>query len=160
MTIHRRLTERNLRSYRTLLFSDEFSFQLCPDKHRRRVWRWQGQRADLAFTIADHTGPQQGVIVWYAIYFEAGYLWSYLEAHQYVDGILRTVLLTFFLQYPGLIFHQDNAKSHTTHVAMNSFTAYQTLLWPSISPEHSPIEHVWDMMGKRLHLPGNVDDLA
>ncbi|GFY33735.1 hypothetical protein TNCV_4594471 [Trichonephila clavipes] len=23
-----------------------------------------------------------------------------------------------------------------------------------------PIEHVWDMMGRRLYLPGNVDDLA
>ncbi|GFW47199.1 hypothetical protein TNCV_56521 [Trichonephila clavipes] len=27
-------------------------------------------------------------------------------------------------------------------------------------PDLSPIEHVWDMMGKRLHLPGIVDDLA
>ncbi|GFV26379.1 uncharacterized protein TNCV_5086921 [Trichonephila clavipes] len=27
-------------------------------------------------------------------------------------------------------------------------------------PDFSTIEHVWDMMGRRLHLPGNVDDLA
>ncbi|GFW56873.1 transposable element Tc1 transposase [Trichonephila clavipes] len=27
-------------------------------------------------------------------------------------------------------------------------------------PDPSPIEHVWNMMGRRLHLPGNVDDLA
>ncbi|GFU77499.1 HTH_Tnp_Tc3_2 domain-containing protein [Trichonephila clavipes] len=89
MTIHRRLIERNLRSYRLLrygpitpthcrarlqwclarsgwnhadsgriVFSDEFCFQLCPDDHRRRVWRRPGQRADPAFTIACHTGPQ------------------------------------------------------------------------------------------------------
>ncbi|GFW05445.1 transposable element Tc1 transposase [Trichonephila clavipes] len=24
----------------------------------------------------------------------------------------------------------------------------------------SPFEHVWDMMGRRLHLPENIDDLA
>ncbi|GFT20192.1 hypothetical protein TNCV_4060081 [Trichonephila clavipes] len=32
--------------------------------------------------------------------------------------------------------------------------------WPARSPNPSPIEHVWDMMGRRLHLPGNVDDLG
>ncbi|GFX03504.1 transposable element Tc1 transposase [Trichonephila clavipes] len=62
--------------------------------------------------------------------------------------------------YPGLIFLQDNAKPHTTRVAMNCLTAYQTLLWPVRSPDPSPIEHVWDMMGRRLHLPGNVDYLS
>ncbi|GFW11871.1 transposable element Tc1 transposase [Trichonephila clavipes] len=94
------------------------------------------QRADPAFTIAGHT------------------------AHQYFDGILRAVLLVFLLQYPGLIFQQDNAKPHTPHVAMNCLTAYQILPWPAISPDPSTIEHVWDMMGTRLRLPGNVDDLA
>ncbi|GFX28429.1 transposable element Tc1 transposase [Trichonephila clavipes] len=55
---------------------------------------------------------------------------------------------------------QDNAKPHTTRVAMNCLTAYQTLPWPAISPNPSPIDHVGDMMGRRLHLSGNVDDLV
>ncbi|GFW20547.1 transposable element Tc1 transposase [Trichonephila clavipes] len=63
---------------------------MCPDNHPRRVWRHLGQSADLAFTIARHTSPQQGVMVW----------------------------------------------------------------------DPSPMEHVRDMMGRRLHLPGNVDDLG
>ncbi|GFW39361.1 HTH_Tnp_Tc3_2 domain-containing protein [Trichonephila clavipes] len=89
MTIHRRLTERNLCSYRPLRkvritpaycqvrlqwylsvtgwnhadwgrigFSNEFSFQLCPDKHRRRIWRRPGQRADPASTISGFQAPQ------------------------------------------------------------------------------------------------------
>ncbi|GFW70053.1 transposable element Tcb2 transposase [Trichonephila clavipes] len=41
-----------------IVFSHESHFQLCPDNHRRRVWRRQGQRADPAFTIARHTSPQ------------------------------------------------------------------------------------------------------
>ncbi|GFX70693.1 transposable element Tcb1 transposase [Trichonephila clavipes] len=36
----------------------------------------------------------------------------------------------------------------------------QTLPCPARSPDLSPIEHVWDMKGRRLHLPGIVDDLA
>ncbi|GFS63935.1 transposable element Tc1 transposase [Trichonephila clavipes] len=93
MTIHRWLIERNLRSHRPLrhlaltpahcrscwnhvdwgciVFSDESSLQLCPDHHRRRVWRRPGQRADLAFTIARHAGSQPGVMVWGAISFES-----------------------------------------------------------------------------------------
>ncbi|GFV82178.1 transposable element Tcb1 transposase [Trichonephila clavipes] len=38
--------------------------------------------------------------------------------------------------------------------------ACQTLPWPARSPDLCPIEHVWDMMGRLLPLPGNVDDLA
>ena len=46
-----------------------------------------------------------------------------------------------------------------SHVAMNCLQACQTLLWPARSLDHSPIEHVWDMMGRRSHLARNVDDL-
>ncbi|GFU40323.1 transposable element Tc1 transposase [Trichonephila clavipes] len=123
MTILRRLIERNLRSYRQLrhfpltlvhcrvklqcylarsgyiqahwgriVFSKASRSQLCPDDHRRHVWRRPGQRADPAFTIAFHIDPQQGFIV--------------------------------------------------------------------SEPDLSPIEYVWDMMGRRLHLPVNIDELA
>ncbi|GFV32473.1 transposable element Tc1 transposase [Trichonephila clavipes] len=62
-----------------------------------------------------------------------------LTAQRYVDDILRTVLIPFILQDPGLIFQQDNAKSHTTGIAINCLTAYQTLPWPARSPDLSPI---------------------
>ncbi|GFV39041.1 HTH_Tnp_Tc3_2 domain-containing protein [Trichonephila clavipes] len=47
-----------------IVFSDESCFQLCPDDHRRRVWRLPGQREDVAFSIARNSGPQPGVVVW------------------------------------------------------------------------------------------------
>ncbi|GFW05444.1 uncharacterized protein TNCV_3359611 [Trichonephila clavipes] len=43
---------------------DESRFQVCPDDHRRRVWRRPGQDADPSFTIARHTNPEPGVMVW------------------------------------------------------------------------------------------------
>ncbi|GFU26162.1 transposable element Tcb1 transposase [Trichonephila clavipes] len=43
---------------------------------------------------------------------------------------------------------------------MNGLTACQTLSWPAGSSYISPVAHVWDMMGRQLHLPGNVDDLV
>ncbi|GFS61477.1 transposable element Tc1 transposase [Trichonephila clavipes] len=47
-----------------IIFSDDSRFHLYPDDHRRCVWRRPGQHPDPAFTIACHTGPQQGVMVW------------------------------------------------------------------------------------------------
>ncbi|GFW49247.1 hypothetical protein TNCV_3057571 [Trichonephila clavipes] len=42
---------------------DESRLQLCPDDHRRRVWRRTGLRDDPVFTSARHTVPQPGVMV-------------------------------------------------------------------------------------------------
>ncbi|GFU98524.1 transposable element Tc1 transposase [Trichonephila clavipes] len=36
----------------------------------------------------------------------------------------------------------------------------QTLSWPARLSDLSLIEHVWDRMGRRLYILGNVDDLA
>ncbi|GFV59021.1 hypothetical protein TNCV_1814101 [Trichonephila clavipes] len=59
----------------------------------------------------------------------------------------------------ALFFQIDNAKPHLALVATNCFIAFQTLPWLASLQDLSPIEHVWDMMRRRLHLPWNVDDL-
>ena len=119
---------------------------------------------DPAFTIACHTTRQAGVMVWGAISLDSGtplvVITGTLTEQRYVDDILRPVLLPFLLQYPGLTFQQDNARPHTARVALNCLQACPTLPWPARSPDLSPIEHVWDMMGRRLHLTETVDDLA
>ncbi|GFT98111.1 uncharacterized protein TNCV_789301 [Trichonephila clavipes] len=111
-----------------IVFSDEFRFHLCPDDHRRRVWRRLGQRADPAFTMASHTRPQQRLIIWSTISFEAGPLWSSLEAHLQHIGTYMAFRELFcyrsFCRTLGLFFQQDNAKPHTTRVAMICLTAY------------------------------------
>ncbi|GFV80648.1 transposable element Tc1 transposase [Trichonephila clavipes] len=108
----------------------DFSFMMrriplptCPDDHRRYVWRSPVQLADPAFTIACQTGLQPGIMVWCANSFNnhtpVMVIRGTLTAQWYADDILRTVLLPFLLQYPGLIFQQDNAKPYEARVAMN-----------------------------------------
>ncbi|GFV95979.1 HTH_Tnp_Tc3_2 domain-containing protein [Trichonephila clavipes] len=42
----------NYADWEHIEFSDKSHFQLCPDNHRRRVWRRLVQRADPAFSTA------------------------------------------------------------------------------------------------------------
>ncbi|GFU94149.1 uncharacterized protein TNCV_967191 [Trichonephila clavipes] len=98
--------------------TDEFRFQLCPDDHRRRVWRQPRQRAYPAFTIERPTGPQPEVMVWDAISFDSRTplvnFRATLTAQWCIYDILRTVLLPFLLQYLGLIF-QNIRPDHMGH---------------------------------------------
>ncbi|GFV63975.1 hypothetical protein TNCV_385501 [Trichonephila clavipes] len=48
---------------RRIVFSDESSFQLYPDNHRKRVKRRSWQRVDPAFPLLLPTDPQPGVMV-------------------------------------------------------------------------------------------------
>ncbi|GFX43129.1 uncharacterized protein TNCV_2711731 [Trichonephila clavipes] len=42
---------------------------------------------------------------------------------------------------PGAIFQQDNARPHTARVAQDILRHFQTLPWPTRSPNLSPVEH-------------------
>ncbi|UYV80897.1 hypothetical protein LAZ67_19002125 [Cordylochernes scorpioides] len=130
--------------------TEDSRFLLCPDNRRKRVWRRPGQRVDPGLTVEHHTGPQQGVMVWGAISFDSRtplvVIPGTLTAQRYVDDILWPVLLPFLSHHPGLTFQQDNARPHTAR--------------PARSPDLSPIEHIWDVMGRRLQPSRNVDYLA
>ncbi|GFT37437.1 uncharacterized protein TNCV_150431 [Trichonephila clavipes] len=91
----------------------------------------------------------------------AGPLSSSLEAHLQHNGtstIFFFAAVSFAVQWT--YFSADKTRPHAARVVMNCLTACQTLPWPARSPDLSSMEHVWNMMGKRLHLPGNVDNLA
>ncbi|GFX88940.1 hypothetical protein TNCV_2576471 [Trichonephila clavipes] len=74
-----------------------------------------------------------------------------LTAQRCIDDILRTVLLPFLLQYLGFIF-QKIRPDHMWYVLLR--TVLQLLKHFLGQPDLSSIEHVWDMMGRRLHLTG------
>ncbi|GBM91450.1 hypothetical protein AVEN_226832-1 [Araneus ventricosus] len=51
----------------------------------------------------------------------------------------------------GGVFQQTNARSHTAAVTQHTLQSVDMLPWPARSPELSPIEHVWDIIGRQLH---------
>ncbi|UYV62856.1 hypothetical protein LAZ67_2002164 [Cordylochernes scorpioides] len=46
---------------------------------------------------------------------------------------------------------QDNARPDTTRIIQQALHDVHMLSWPPYSPELSPIEHVWDIIGRRVH---------
>ncbi|GFS84253.1 transposable element Tc1 transposase [Trichonephila clavipes] len=65
-----------------------------------------------------------------------------LAGQRYVDDILRPHVGPFINGLPGAIFQQNNARPHTGRVAQDFLRHFQTLPWPTRSPDLSPVEHV------------------
>ena len=77
-----------------------------------------------------------------------------LNSNRYVGEFLEPEVIPFLQGIPGAIFQQDNARPHVARIVLDSFSAQHIQLFPlpAYSPDMSPIEHVWDMVGRRLAL--------
>ena len=80
--------------------------------------------------------------------------------------MLNVQALPLFYEQPNQIFQQDNARCHVSERSINWFDGNGVVLlpWPAKSPDISPIEHVWDIVGRRLksgyqHPPSSLDQL-
>ncbi|GFV63017.1 DDE_3 domain-containing protein [Trichonephila clavipes] len=73
-----------------------------------------------------------------------------LMDQRYVDDILRPHVGPFLNGLSGAIFQQDNARPHTARVAQGFLRPFQTLPWPTRSPNLSPVEHVWDQLKRQM----------
>ncbi|GFV30322.1 putative transposable element [Trichonephila clavipes] len=54
---------------------------------------------------------------------------------------------------------QDNAQPHTARASQDCLLTVTTLPWPARSPDLSPIEHIWDSLGRRVGHPLNWNEL-
>ncbi len=78
--------------------------------------------------------------------------------------------IPLWLQCPHLLmyFQQDNAPCHKAQIISDWFLKHDnefTLLkWPPQSPDLSPIEHLWDVVEREIHImdvqPTNLQQLC
>ncbi|UYV78657.1 hypothetical protein LAZ67_16002308 [Cordylochernes scorpioides] len=149
-----------------VVFSDESRFCLSSDSRRVRVWRRRGERSNPAAIVERPTVRQRGIMVWGAIAYDSRSpllrIQGTMTAQRYVDDVLRPVTFPYLQGVPNALYQQDNARPHTARISQQALQDVQMLPWPPYSPDLSPIEHVWDIIGRRLHAlpqPRSEDEL-
>ncbi|GFT28461.1 transposable element Tcb2 transposase [Trichonephila clavipes] len=60
---------------------------------------------------------------------------------------------------PGALFQQENPQPHTARVTQNCLHTVTTILWPARSPDLSPMEYIWDHLGRRVGHTRNLNEL-
>ncbi|UYV67159.1 hypothetical protein LAZ67_4004146 [Cordylochernes scorpioides] len=149
-----------------VVFSDESRFCLSSDSRRVRVWRRRGERSNPAAIVERPTVQQRGIMVWGAIAYDSRSpllrIQGTMTAQRYVDDVLRPVTLPYLQGVPNALYQQYNARPHTARIGQQALQDVQMLPWPPYSPDLSPIEQVWDIIGRRLHAlpqPRSEDEL-
>ncbi|CAH1960067.1 unnamed protein product [Acanthoscelides obtectus] len=142
--------------WNSIVFSDESRFCLGMHDGRARVRRRRGERRNPQFFVERHVHHTVGVMVWGAIAYGSRspliFIRGNMNVQRYIHEVLEPHLLPYLATLADPTFQQDNARPHVARVTIDFFQHNDVTLlpWPPRSPDLSPIEHVWDMMGRRL----------
>ena len=80
------------------------------------------------------------------------------NAMRYCNEIVQPTLLPFLRQGHATICQQDNARCHVARHTLNFLQSnnVNVLDWPARSHDISPIEHLWNHLGRRVRERNDV----
>ena len=86
-----------------------------------------------------------------------------LNAVRYSEDILLPHVVPFLPAHPDMTLQHDNATSHTARDFLQDRNV-SILPWLAKSPDLNPIEHIWDLLDRRVRAraipPRNVWEFA
>ncbi|KFM69641.1 Transposable element Tcb1 transposase, partial [Stegodyphus mimosarum] len=139
------------------MFSGESRISLQSDSRRTFISRAPGTRYHQENIIERHRYGDAGVLAWGGII-----LGSRTDLHAQIgtmtSQIYRDVILEQHVRlFRGamgaqFVFMDDNARPHRANIVSECLQSEDItrMDWPAFSPDSNPVEHVWDMLGRRV----------
>ncbi|GFX10714.1 transposable element Tcb2 transposase [Trichonephila clavipes] len=79
-----------------------------------------------------------------------------MTAQRYVRNVLQLSVLPLMQRLPEAISQQVNARPHTAKVSQDCLLTVTIILWPALSPDLPPMEHIKDHLGWQVGHPTSL----
>ncbi|KFM76884.1 Transposable element Tcb1 transposase, partial [Stegodyphus mimosarum] len=140
-----------------VMFSDVSRFSLQSDSRRTFIWRVLGTRYHQENIIERHRYGSAGVLVWGGII-----LCSRTDLHVQIGTMTSQIYRVIILEQHArlfrgamgaqFVFMDDKARPHRANIVRECLQSEDItrMDWLAFSPDLTPVERVWDMLGRRV----------
>ncbi|KFM72689.1 Transposable element Tcb1 transposase, partial [Stegodyphus mimosarum] len=140
-----------------VMFSDQSRFSLQSDSRRTFIWRAPGTRYHQENINERHRYGGAGELVWGGIilvsrtdlHIQIGTMTSQIYRDVILEQHVRLFRGAMGAQF---VFMDDNARPHRANIVSECLQSEDIthMDWPAFSLDLNPVQHVWDMLGRRV----------
>ncbi len=155
-------------TWRTVIFTDEASFEMFPTRKRQTIYRRPGTAFETKNLVPSVKFGGGKVMVWRCVSHKGVgnlvFVDGKINSGKYINILANNLKDSASkMNLSSYIFQQDSAPCHKSKTTMDYFEAEEIALldWAPQSPDLNPIEHVWAYIKLKLRdfIPKNLDDL-